>query len=164
MKEGEELAREQLHLQELAIAQLTSVYVNSQKTKPPYTSPKDFCLFRPSEQRFSPILCRVIKSLLREKKLPNWVIGWLPHDELTQGDTLPDHAVPVKHLRALMAPGVVIFSPNVTDNYIKFPLALIEGVQGSKRVYCIDTREHFDIEIPSVFDEFVLDEIWERVS
>jgi hypothetical protein len=50
-----------------------------------------------------------------------------------------------------------------TDNYIKFPLALIEGVEGSKRVYCIDTREYFDIEIPSVFDEFVLDEIWERI-
>lgn len=156
------MAREHYHLYELPIAQLTTIYANSQKAKPPYYHTKDFCMFLSSDQRFSPVLCRVIKSLLREKKLPNWVIGWIPHDEIDNGDTLPDHAVPVRQYRALMAPNVVIFSPSITNTYIKFPLALIDGIRGSKRVYCIDTQESFDIEIPNVFDEFVVNEVWER--
>ena len=130
------------------MAQLTAVYLNSQKLNPPYYSPMEVCLF--SSQRDNAIptwICDAFIGLLEEGLLPSWVIDLSPIDELQSGSS--EHPARLKAPRLWIAFGVAIIAPKIAATGLKIGLACWDGKgAGLRQVWDVDTGSTYQIVIP----------------
>lgn len=157
--EGEALAKESLHLQELAVAQLTAFYFNSQKAKPPYGKVEDFCFFK-ERTMHPPEVYIAFQSLLQEQKVPSWSVSILPASEMEATKVI---GKPPK-IRLFSAPGIFILAPKIDGKYIESPMAAFDDdvIKGCyTRVYNIDdVSESYQIWIPNDLENLMLDSLF----
>lgn len=118
---GERLEKERLHLEEIAIAQLTTFYFNSQKSKPPYKNVDDFCFFK-AKDRFSDAVCSTFRSLLDANKVPNWAVSVLPIIELDSGAISNRPVYP----RLYSAPGIFLLCPSFYEDCMQVAIAAFD--------------------------------------
>ncbi|WP_375496157.1 hypothetical protein [uncultured Nostoc sp.] len=126
---GAKLHREELHLQELGIATLTSCFVNSNRDpKSEAAKPSDFFYFTPAEdegERISSVAANAFFALADSGKLPGWVVALAPVDKLAKSrDSSPVDPV------VWVGEGLVLIMPNVEDGLVRFPLGFVDGVSG----------------------------------
>lgn len=110
-------------MRELPIAQLTAVYANSQKTKPPYFSRDDFCLFRPRNNQISPEVCSAIVVLVESNELPGWLFALLPdYQEIESGaqGEPPEDAI-------WMAKGTALICPRYSASGVRAGMVVCEN-------------------------------------
>ncbi|QSJ14594.1 hypothetical protein JYQ62_22100 [Nostoc sp. UHCC 0702] len=160
LSEGRRLEKERLHHQEMAVAQLTSIYFNSQKTKPPYTRASDFYCFPLEEQSsISPVICNTFLSLCRDESLPSWALRLAPVDELQKGAS--DGGSTSKP-RLWMCRGIALICPVLEDEVLSVGLAIVDDDAPSGRVtvWDVDTGEAHVVWLPKVDDVFVLEGVW----
>lgn len=166
LKHGEKIQSQKLHLREIAIAQLTAVYVNSQKTKPPYSTTKEFCHFWPKDEHYSNEICQTILSLLEDNLFPDWAGNYIPIDQLGYRDRHFNVPKP----RVLANPWIYILSPSIIENdennWLNAPLAFIEDRKDKKyaEVYDLDTNKSYTVKLPSITNLINRDIQWEIVE
>lgn len=146
---GAKLHQEQLHQEELGIATLSALFVNSNRDpkKGEPAKPSDFYYHQPQkeEDRISPTACATFFSLVSDEKMPSWAVALAPIDKLRAGKD--DGAVSL--VRAFVARGVLLVAPSVDANRVKVPLALVDGVGGAIAIRDIDSGEIRKISIPN---------------
>lgn len=145
-----------MHAAELSVAQLTSVYINSQKTKPPYSSPHDFCLFTPQPHHLPSELGDIIYSLRRDNLLPNSAAAWLPWESIPKKS---DRLTIKKNLRILRTKGVWAIAPEIEGDFLFIPLAVVE-IFGAIRLHDPDTQIVYEVEIEKPPNVLVKDTWW----
>lgn len=163
LKWGQKIEQEEAHRNEIAIAQLTSVYANSQKLKPPYTSPADYFHFRPKENGIPSWICNTFFDLSQSGDLPGWVISLAPVSEL-QRDRNDD---PVSRPRLWLMRGIAAIAPRHTAFGLKVGMALIdEDIKpGRYRLWDIDTSEDYLVEVSGfVQSGAYFDLVWEIIE
>lgn len=144
---------QELHLRELPIAQLTAVYANSQKTKPPYFSRDDFCLFRPRNNQLTPEVCSAIVSLTESNELPGWLFELIPdYQEIELGATgePPEEKI-------WMTKGVALICPKYSASGVRAGMVACEtpGIfevdlfdqQGNGKKVKINTNEYVEFDV-----------------
>lgn len=162
LEHGEKILAQKMHLKEIGIAQLTAVYANSQKLKPPYFTVKDFCHFWPKDEHFSFEICQNILSLIEDNLLPDWVLSYLPINELGHRD----RSFTVKKPRAFANPWIYILSPIITENnWINAPLAFIDSPkEKNAEIYDLDNDEKYVVALPGSIDSINRDIQWELID
>lgn len=127
---------QELHLRELPIAQLTAVYANSQKTKPPYFSRDDFCLFRPRNNQLSPEVCSAIVALAESNELPGWLFEIIPdyqEIEINSTGTLPPEE------KIWMTKGTALICPRYSASGVRAGMVVCE-IPGNFEVDLFDEQ------------------------
>ena len=159
LREGEEIERQKQHAAEMAIAQLTAVYINSQKTKPPYYSPQDFCLFAPkTDSQLPEKVVATIHNLRRDELLPVSAGAWLPWESIPALSSDRSLKIP-KRLRMLRTRGAWAIAPEIEGNFIYIPIGVVE-VYGKVQLNDPDTKCIYDVEIPKPTGHLVRDTWW----
>ena len=130
---------------ELGISQLTCIYINSQKTKPPYYSPQDFCLFTPKKDAISQDLADIIWDLKRDNLLPNSAAAWLPWESIPPAS---DRPIPPNKIRILRTRGVWAIAPQEEENFLFVPIGVVERF-GKMELNDPDTKCIYEVEINS---------------
>lgn len=131
------------------MAQLIAVYVNSQKTKPPYYSAKDFLLFAPEiESGYSPDTANTFLSLSRENKLPPWAIAIAPVEEIRKAA----NDQPPRYPRALTCRGLILICPAIGLESVRSELVLADDdcPSGTVMMWDLDTGESFSLLVEGV--------------
>lgn len=152
---GEELRREELHLQELGIATLTSVYCNSQidtKKQEPI-KPNAFFYFAPGDPeqvQIDGVAADVFFSLVKDSKLPQWALSICPLDRLRSSRI--EGSAPQKN-RAWMKRGVLLLLPRIVGTRVIAPLAIVDGVDGAVPVIDIDSGAARQVLVPNAKKE-----------
>lgn len=132
---------EELHLGELGISTLSSIFVNANRDpkKGEPAKPSDFFYFTPQldeSEKISAIACSTFFSLISDEKMPSWAVSIAPVDKLRSNKS-SKCAIP--QCRAWMRKGVMLIAPIVQGDKAIAPLALIDGVEGQISVIDIDT-------------------------
>ncbi|MFZ9301699.1 MAG: hypothetical protein ACO23V_12085 [Chitinophagaceae bacterium] len=151
-----------MHLQEIAIAQLTAVYVNSQKTKPPYSTTKEFCHFWPKDEHYSFAVCQTIISLIEDNLFPDWAASYLPVDQLGYRD----RGFSVHKPRVLANAWIYVLCPVITEeNWLNAPLVFIDDKKAQfSKVYDLDSDRLYTIKLPSSTNLINRDVQWELID
>ncbi|MEW5857382.1 MAG: hypothetical protein AB1861_08375 [Cyanobacteriota bacterium] len=136
LSEGKLLERESAHRRELPTALNTSIYANSQKTKPPYYAPLDFCFFQaPDQGRIPSPVCDCFLALHREELLPAWSLEVAPVDELqknTRGEKF-------EGVRVWMTKGLILLLPSREGQLVHIGMVLAGEECPSGKVTLWDT-------------------------
>lgn len=139
--------QEQLHQEELGIATLSALFVNSNRDpkKGEAAKPSDFFYHKPNteEDKISPTACATFFSLVNDEKMPSWAVALAPVDKLRVGKD--DGAV--VSVRAFVARGVLLLAPIAVGNKVKVPLAIVDGVNGSTILRDVDSGTTYKISI-----------------
>jgi hypothetical protein len=157
---GLKLERERLHSEEEAIAQLTAIYFNSQKTKPPYLSRTDFYIYPPLEESSIPAeVCNTFLALVKEQILPSWALRLSPVEEIQKGAS---EKVGVAKVRLWMCRGLALICPNFEQEVLTAGLAIIDDDAPSGRVavWDVDTNEEVLIWIPEISEPYIVKGHW----
>lgn len=147
MRQGAELRDEELHLNELGLAQLAQIYVNfhrdRKKTKP--YEIKDFCLFTPAvdKEKLDPVACDVFFTLAVDKLLSQEIVAVAPVQEMRQARVSSSKP----KVRAWMGEGILLLTPRVVEDVVRSPLVLVNGVGGLIEVADVDSGTVCHIEI-----------------
>lgn len=151
------MSRQKAHLSELSIAQFSAIYINSQKTKPPYCSPKDFCLFSASENKLPQDLCDIIISCKQDNLLPSGAASWLPWEDISvqKGRKI----FPKESLRILRTKGIWGIAPKIEGNFIFVPICVNFGNFGRMKLKDPDSNICYLVEI-SKKEEFLIRDSW----
>jgi hypothetical protein len=153
---GEKLREEQLHLEELGVAALTSLTLNinrDPKSQPVKAS--DFHHFmRSKESVFPTMVCDAFLSVSRDNKMPSFVFDCIGGEVLQQ---LIDGGKkqPVKGIRALVGDGIALFLPRVVNGWVSIPLGAIDdGINnGPIDVYDVDFGDQYILDVVFSQDE-----------
>ncbi|MGL5927189.1 hypothetical protein [Chroococcidiopsis sp.] len=134
------LRTEELHLGELGISTLTSVFWNANRDpkKGEPVKASDFWHFTPQVdegEKISAIASNSFFSLVSEEKMPSWAVSLAPIDQLRKGKNGGE----TPKCRAWMRKGVMLIAPQIKGDKAIAPLALIDGVEGQISVIDIDT-------------------------
>jgi hypothetical protein len=138
-----------LHLQELGIATLTSCFVNANRdSKSDPAKPKDFYYFQAQQEVdrivIPAIACDTFFALIKDGKMPGWVVPLVPVDKLEAGRKRGEVGKP----RAWVGEGVILIAPRVQGEQVIAAIAVTEAVEGTVTLTDVDTDETFEIEIP----------------
>ena len=146
---GAKLHQEQLHQEELGIATLSALFVNSNRDpkKGEAAKPSDFFYHKPlaDEDKISFSACATFFSLVSDEKMPSWAVAIAPVEKLRAGK---DSGV-VSTIRAFVARGVLLVAPVLEGNRVKVPLALVDGVDGAIACRDIDSGTTYRIVVPN---------------
>lgn len=134
------LRTEELHLGELGISTLTSIFWNANRDpkKGEPVKASDFWHFPPQldkSERISGIACDTFFSLVEDEKMPSWAVAIAPIDLLRQGKKNGE----IAKCRAWMRKGVLLVSPQIKGDKVLAPLALVDGIEGQIAVIDSDT-------------------------
>lgn len=142
---GEELEKRNAHFHELPIALNTAVYSNSQRTKPPYASEKDYCFFQPVNLLPSEV-CDCFQALIDEEILPTWCLEFAPVDELKKNRKEKVIAAP----RAWMWQDLVLLCPRFEGRILTIGMAIAsdEHPVGRTQIEDVDSGEVHTIIVP----------------
>lgn len=145
---GAKLHAEELHLQELGISTLISVFVNanrSPKSKP--AKPTDFCYFKPTEisAKIPTQAADTFFELVKEGLLPGWAVGIAPIDNLRAAQK---HKA-VLRPRAWIGEGVLLVQPRLHANRVKVQFALIDCERSQIEVEDVDSGLRFRVDLGS---------------
>lgn len=131
---------EELHLGELGISTLSSLFVNAnrdpKKGEPAKAS--DFFYFTPQteeSEKINAIACDTFFSLIADDKMPSWAVAIAPVSILRSSRI--NGKVP--KCRAWMSKGVLLIAPVITGDKLFVPLAIIEAATGQVSVIDVDT-------------------------
>lgn len=149
------LRTEELHLGELGISTLTSVFWNANRDpkKGEPVKGSDFWHFTPQmeeSEKISAIACTTFFSLISDEKMPSWAVSIAPVDKLRESNK-SKCAIP--QCRAWMRKGVMLIAPQIKGDKAIAPLALIDGVEGQVSVIDIDTGTAREIEVANAKKE-----------
>lgn len=146
LEQGKQIEREQDHRKELPTALSTSIYANSQKTKPPYFSPVDFCFFHnPEESRIPSDICDAFTELSRDEMLPTWALEYAPVEDLRKNVK----GTKTVRSRAWMTKGLIVVLPVTSGNLVSGMAIASEDVPSGKiTLWDIDTQEAHTIVVP----------------
>lgn len=141
------LRTEELHLSELGISTLSSIFVNANRDpkKGEPAKPSDFYYFTPQvdeSEKISAIASDTFFALVEDEKMPSWGVAISPIDKLRNSKKGGE----VPKTRAWMRRGVMLIAPVIKRDRAIAPLALIDGATGQLSVIDIDsgtTREIF---------------------
>lgn len=150
------LEKERSHRNELPIAQNTAIYVNSQKTKPPYSSPLDFCFFSSGDEgKVNSEVCDCFLSLSRDGLLPSWVLEVAPVEDIRKNAK----GEKVTAVRAWMTKGLLLLLPKMNLSAVKsgMILASVEHPVGKTTLWDVDTKKAYDLIIPKGLESVSVD-------
>lgn len=150
-----------MYKQELPIAQLSAIYANSQKTKPPYYSPAELCIFTPKEDKIPTVICNTFVNLAETMDLPVWALVLAPVSELESGANNKDIAKP----RCWTSHGICLVAPQISAIGLKIGMALTDGNKSGKvTVFDVDSNQSYEIVVPSDLKAGAyLDVVWELI-
>ena len=142
LEHGQNIAHKNLHLNELGIATLTSCFVNANRAKKGKASnASDFFYFAPREGinavRLNAYACNSFFSLIKDNKLPKWVMGIAPLKRIRE--CKDDGFVPSS--RALVGVDCLILSYTKYGDKVFSPLSFIGFSHGTTMVVDADTGE-----------------------
>lgn len=140
---GGKLRNELLHLQELGIATHSSLFVNANRdpNKSAPAKPSDFFYFKPSDDdcRVPTTAACVFLALIRDQKLPGWVMDVAPIDKIRQSAS---SNISIPEVRAWVGINVLIICPVIRDKWLQAPLYLsYRTIEGEITVEDIDRPE-----------------------
>lgn len=150
---------ERLHAYEKPIAQLTTVYANSQKLEAPYYKSSDFYLFNvEGESEINVDVCATFLSISKDQLLPSWVLRLSPFEEIQKGAGKGR----ISKLRMWMRRGLALICPRLENGGLKAGMIVFDDHPvGEVKVWDIDSREVHVISVPKKFEEaYVLDVSW----
>ncbi len=151
---------ENRHAQELAIAQLVSVYANSQKASPPYYKPSDFYIFAPeSDVKIAASTCITFLTLSNEQLLPSWALSLAPVDEIQKGGSKGGK---ICNPRMWMVRGLALITPKLRDGILMAGMAIIDdgAPSGETQVWDVDSGEVHTIWVPETNEPYLIDIQW----
>ncbi|MGL5923090.1 hypothetical protein [Chroococcidiopsis sp.] len=148
------LRTEELHLGELGISTLSSIFVNANRDpkKGEPAKPSDFFYFTPQvdeREKISAIASNTFFALVEDEKMPSWAVALAPIDRIRKSKNGND----VPKCRAWMRKGVMLIAPQIKGDKAIAPLALIDGVEGQVSVIDIDTGTARDIFVANAKNE-----------
>ncbi len=155
---GAKIRHEELHLQELGIAQLTAIYFNSKRdSKQEALKESEFYHFAPQDgPQISPLACDTFFSLSRDGLLPGWAIALAPINQMRSRRA--NGAVP--QVRAWLGTGILILNPRIRGSQVYSPFVLIdESVLGVCHLQNLDTEKPFVVQVPAGEPRYVLDAV-----
>lgn len=136
-----------MHLQELGIATLSSIFVNanSDPKKGEPAKPSDFFYFKPQDdsEKISAIASDTFFSLVAEEKMPSWAVSLAPVEKLRIARANGSPA----STRAWIKRGIMLIDPHVVGTVVQVPLALIDGVGGDLSLIDIDTGTTYKVRL-----------------
>lgn len=122
---GSEMRREELHYQELAIAQLTQFYVNahidSKKTKPYSADSFYYFAAKNMDTQLSHECADAFFDLLKDNLVPQWVLAIAPLGQLKQQKTGFKPSYP----RAAIGNDIIIINPVINNDSLTGSLAIV---------------------------------------
>ena len=148
LEHGQKINQRQLHYKELGIAALSSYFVNANKDpkKGKKSKPSDFYYFAIKEGveavRLNTHACNSFFSLIKDNKLPVWVMGVAPFDHLRTSKD--DGFVPKR--RALVSDTCLILNYTIFNGAIYSPLSFIGSSHGITIVKDADSSEEYTID------------------
>lgn len=150
VESANKLIQEEKHLDELGMSTLVACFVNANRDpkKGEPAKPSDFFNF--SRDRFNEVSIPTVAadaffSLVKDKKMPGWVIPIAPIEKLTRSRT----GLNAPKFRTLVADGAIIFAPVEKAGSIHAPLAIISEVSGVVKFHNPDTKEIYLLRIPA---------------
>jgi hypothetical protein len=161
---GEKLREEQLHLEELGTALLSSLTLNlNRDPKTPPVKESDFHHFmRKAQDSFPAMVCDAYLSLFNEKKLPDFV-GGVMSGELLQQLIDGKKGQPVLGCRALVGDGLALILPSIYGDFVQIPLGIMDEIDnGPIEVFDVDYGDRYIVHVAlsqhegcaQVFDDF----------
>jgi hypothetical protein len=145
---GAKLHHEDLHLQELGIATLSSLFVNANRGKDSEAAkPSNFYYFQTqSEQAVSiPVaVCDAFFSCIKDGILPAWAVPLCPIDALEKGKS----GGKVPRPRLWVGDGVILILPQIQGKQVSAAFALINQAEGIIDVKDPDSDRWFAVEVP----------------
>jgi hypothetical protein len=145
---AEKFERDRLHKEELGIAQLTMLYLNSKidtkKTEPYKTD--QFCFWLPQakqDQSIASSACDAFFSLVKDNLMPAWVVPLVPIEQLKSNQA---HAA-VSRPRAWVGEGVLLLVPRIVGKVVTAEFAVIEGRPGTVQVKDVDSGKWYTIDV-----------------
>lgn len=150
-----------MHKTELPIAQLTAIYANSQKTKPPYYSPAELCIFTPKEDKIPTLVCNTFINLAETSDLPVWALVLAPVSELESGANQKEVAKP----RCWTSHGICLVAPQISAIGLKIGMALTNGKKSGRiNFFDVDNNQVYEVIVPAELKPGAyLDVVWELV-
>lgn len=137
--------RQELHLQELGLATLTAITVNchkSAKSRP--SKPSEFFYFASDELLLPSAICNGFWLLAQRGLIPNWAIQIAPVEDLKTGRS----NAPTKEPAFWIGEQIVLIAPEVWDQEVSAPLALIDCSDGYAMAYEPAENTPYQVEIP----------------
>ena len=163
LEKGQQLRRQDAHLNELGMATLTSCFVNANRDpkKGKAAKPSDFFYFAGGDS-LDPAIASSYFSLIPDKLMPPWAVHAAPLELLKQSKV---EGVPPRKRRALIGKGVALFAPEVGEKEVFTDFAVFSNADwGWCTVEDVDTEETFEVfVIPSDHEQqYCRDLILER--
>jgi hypothetical protein len=146
---AEKLHEEDLHLQELGIAALSSLTLNiNRDPKTPPVKSSDFHHFmRSRSTSFSGSVCDTFVSLSKDGLLPSFFYDIIPA-ELLQRLIDGKKTGHVADIRALVNERMIFIAPSILNGSVSVPFGVIEASRSSWAEFRdIDTGERYEIDI-----------------
>jgi hypothetical protein len=161
---GEKLREEQLHLEEMGVALLSSLTLNlNRDPKTPPVKESDFHHFlRKKQDTFPGMVCDAFLALHTDKKLPDFVSDVMD-GELLQQLIDGKKGQPVMGCRALVGDGLVLILPRVYNGFVQIPLGMMDELDnGPIEVFDVDYGDRYIVHVAmsenegcaQVFDDF----------
>ena len=140
-------------MQELGIATLSSIFVNTNRDpkKGEPCKPSDFFYFKSIDEfeKINPKAADTFFSLLNEGKMPSWAVSIAPVDELRTSRANLSPATP----RAWIKRGVMLIAPVLNSDSVFVPLALVDGVSGAIPLIDVDAGTVYNVSIDNPKEE-----------
>lgn len=139
LKYGAEFQRENRHAAELPIATLTATLtnLNIDFKKSSRVKPQDFCYFAPTKSNIpiSVSAANSFFSLIKDSKLPAWVLNLVPLDDLRK---IKDINSKTPKFRAMIGDGIMILAPEIHDEVLSSSLVIWENANSQVQLTDID--------------------------
>lgn len=144
------LREEELHMQELGIAALSSLMLNiNRDPKTPPVKSSDFYHFMRSKAgTFSTIVCDTFAELSKEHLIPEFFFNSTPPD-LIQSliDGKKGTSVAPK-LRAIAGDGIFLLCPVIVNGFASAPMGCVDAIaDGEYEVRDIDSGQLYDVSV-----------------
>jgi hypothetical protein len=137
-----------LHLHELGIATLSSLFVNANRGKDSEAAkPSDFYYFQTASGESISIpaaACDAFFSCVRDGLMPAWAVPLCPIDRFESGRANGKVSRP----RVWVGDGVVLLLPRIEGKQVIVPFAVIEGAEGIVDVKDPDSETWFAVDVP----------------
>ncbi|MGL5060912.1 MAG: hypothetical protein ACRC62_13130 [Microcoleus sp.] len=146
---GEKLHEEELHLQELGVAALSSLMLNiNRDPKTPPVKSSDFYHFMRSKAgTFNAIVCDTFASLGKDQLIPSFLFDCTPPD-LLQGLVDGKKGGEPSKIRALTGTGIFVLSPVIVNGFVTAPFGCCDSIfSGVYEVKDVDTGDRYEVTI-----------------